>query len=189
MNAMTSILTCCCVLIHWTGCATTGAERTPLSSWSRQTFDKLGFSVILPQQSGRTNSRYYMDVADSEEYEKSTGRKDIILCCHPVWPGSIFSEPIYLMKIRLLVFRPGKAVGYTIKAFPKNYYPEFTSTNGIVMNRGQGVECKLFRKDLMFTNGNTVICEAEIMAPLVGSDQYAVDTNAITRVFTSIHEL
>lgn len=186
MNTVQKMLACCWLLIHCSGCATAGVERTPFSSWSRQSFDKLGLSVTLPQQPDHARARYFMDLADSDQYEKNTGRKDLLLCFHPVWSGSFLSEPIYLMKIRILVFRQGKADGYTTKAFPKKLYRDLSSTNGVVHQRGQEVKCKFFRKDLLLADDRKVICEAEVVAPQVGSNQYTADTNAIARVFMSI---
>lgn len=168
------------------GCETVGQTRTSFSKWTRQSFDNLGISVELPDCARNGSPGFYLDVADTMKYEQRTGRKDLIAYFHPVSSGIIGTEPVYLLRMRILVFQPKSKADYRTTAFPENYYPEMCSTNIVGLNRGTPVNCEWFRKDFILANGKRVVCEADIIKPNKSTHEYTADTNAIYRIFNSV---
>jgi hypothetical protein len=168
------------------GCETVSQTRTSFSKWTRQSFDNLGIALELPDHAKNGCLGFYLDVADTMQYEQRTGRKDLIAYFHPVSSGIIGTEPVYLIKIRILVFQSKSNAEYRTTAFPKMNYPEMCSTNVIIFNRGAPVNCELYRKDVALADGRRVLCEAEIIEPDRSAHEYTADTNAIYRIFNSV---
>lgn len=179
--------------VHWlwitvlfAGCATAGLRRTQLESWDRVSFDRIGVSVDLPARTGPQASAYHLHVADTAQYEETTGRKDILVDLHPLWSSDPAFEPVYLLGIRLRVFEATRNSSYHTAAFPLSYYPAFSNTNMAPQVRGSDVNVERFRQDRKLADGRIVVCEAQIISPNPASPEYASDTNAIRRIFASI---
>jgi hypothetical protein len=180
-------------------CAPKGFNRTPFKNWSYKEFHNLGFKVELPEKTQKVASRYYEKVYESESFQSETGGKLVYIWMHPIWHGSWFTEPFYILKfdfIRLSkekfeVFKQGKHYLSGHFKYDPNYKEFVSEVRKIQIDapyaNPPGTYLK-FRKDVIMTNGDVVIIGAELLTSYSDytSEMQTEDIPAILRILNSV---
>lgn len=169
------------------GCATPhGVVRTPLDEWEVKHFPSLGFSVEIPKQPNRLSSRYSLHVWDSSAIEAGIGCKVVFLNIHPIWAGTIFMEPHYLLEIGFYKMTEARFQERTNR-YKKSFCSDIETTVGPGPFGSKGWKKLWFRKDYRMEGGTVLISEAALLRITDDEDtDFQADTNAIHRILNSV---
>ncbi len=181
----------------------TGLVKTDFKKWHVQKFKNLGLSIELPQQHYFSTKGYLIKEVSKPEYVKKKGFKYIRVEMDPIYFGSAWTEPLYLIgiyvtrltEISYQNFIHGKGKLGMFGVFQDNqktFHDKLTMYRFESQNfyQEKKKQYQILRKDYRTSDGNYILCGAKIYA---GSEKFIQpdeeDIKAVSRILNSVKEL
>lgn len=175
-----------------------GFQRTPFLKWEVKKIHTLGLKIELPKESSKLSERYHLTIVDSPaEYIEKIKCKALHIQMHPLWSGSLLTEPYYILKIDIVrmskqSFEDFKKDRHRANGYFKFNEPRFFKGTARKLVAGHVQSEKglflCFRRDVRALNGDIIVSGAELLTNLdeYPPDQQVEDIRFIERILNSV---